>query len=176
MIQTERLILRALEPADVHALYRWENDVENWLVSHTTKPFSQASLEQFILNITDIYSDKQLRLMISLNDDDSTIGAIDLFECDFTHLRAGVGILIGEKESRGMGYGKEALDGLATYAREVLFLQQLYADVLANNVAAQRLFDAAGYEQTGIRKNWIRTSGGWQDLILMTKKLHGEKE
>ena len=176
MIQTERLILRALEPADVPALYRWENDPENWLVSHTTKPFSRKSLEQFVLNITDIYTDKQLRLMISRKDDGTTIGAVDLFDCDFTHLRAGVGILIGEKEGRGNGFGKEALNGLAIYARDVLFLQQLYADVMANNVAARKLFDAAGYEGTGLRKNWIRTPEGWQDLILMTKKLHGEEE
>ena len=59
-----KIFLRPLEPSDVDVLYSWENSTENWKISSTTTPFSRKILTDYVNSIQDIYSDKQLRLMI----------------------------------------------------------------------------------------------------------------
>ena len=46
----QHITLRALEPADVDLLYKWENDTSIWKVSNTLVPFSKHILEQYIRN------------------------------------------------------------------------------------------------------------------------------
>jgi diamine N-acetyltransferase len=112
MVKTD-IVLRAPEPGDVDILYQWENDREIWKVSNTLTPFSKYILEKYIENAhLDIYQVKQLRLMIDVISEDKpplTVGAVDLFDFDAHNLRAGVGILIGNKKDRNKGYATLAL-------------------------------------------------------------------
>jgi len=65
MLEGKNLKLRALEPSDIDLLYEWENNEKLWYLSNTITPFSRFTLEQYILNShQDIYTTKQLRLMI----------------------------------------------------------------------------------------------------------------
>ena len=95
MLKGNEIRLRALEPHDVELLYRWENDPAIWTISHTLTPFSQFTLKQYIASSAqDIYTSKQLRLMIDELHNRKTIGVIDIFDFDPFHRRAGIGILI----------------------------------------------------------------------------------
>ena len=127
------IFLRALEPIDIEVLYQWENNTENWQVSNTISPFSRFVLEQYIASShQDIYTNKQLRLMICLKTDTSitsetkTIGTIDLFDFDANNKRAGIGILIGETSERKKGFASEALQLLIDYCFDTLNLHQVY--------------------------------------------------
>ncbi|RLC22496.1 MAG: N-acetyltransferase, partial [Deltaproteobacteria bacterium] len=82
------MILRALEPTDVDVLFEWENNEKLWHLSNTITPFSRFTMEQYILNAhQDIYTTKQLRLMIDKKEPDGNnpIGSIDLFDFDPTN-------------------------------------------------------------------------------------------
>ncbi len=171
MMTGENIRLRTMELEDIDRLLDWENDSENWLHSNTLRPFSRGTIERHVMQSHDIYTEQQLRLMITLRKNDVTVGAADLFDCDFTHGRAGVGILIGEPEYRRKGIAVEALEVLANYSYEVLMFHQLYADVLSNNSASVRLFERAGFEQCGLRKNWVKHRNGFYDLILLQRIL-----
>ena len=163
--------LRAVEPQDLELLCRWENDPSLWTVSGTIEPFSHYSIEQFIQEQqAGIYLCGQLRLMI---DDTAgeTIGAIDLFDFEPQHERAGVGILVYDPAQRGKGYGAEALALLEEYARTVLRLRQLWCNVLADNVPSLTLFERAGFRRVGVKKEWIRTPEGYKDEVLLQKLL-----
>ncbi|MCC7303347.1 MAG: GNAT family N-acetyltransferase [Bacteroidia bacterium] len=166
MIKGGNIFLRALEPSDVDALYQWENDPEVWRVSNTLTPWSRHVLEQYILSShQDIYSTRQLRLVICSINDQSRLGCIDLFDFEPAHLRAGVGVLIS-REARGRGIGAESLDLLVEYAFKVLGLRQLYAGVTADNIPSQKLFESGGFVQTGLKKQWIRTAEGYVNEIF----------
>ncbi len=157
-IKGENIHLRALEPEDVDVLYKWENNREIWHVSNTQTPFSRYVLEQFLVNAhEDIYTNKQLRLIISPNENDSAVGAIDLFDFDPYHLRAGIGILIAE-ECRNKGYAFEALELLKDYAFNNLLLKQLYANVTVSAPSSLQLFEKCGFEKIGLKKSWNRVS------------------
>jgi len=162
-----RILLRALEPADLEILYKWENDQEIWRVSNTLVPFSRYILQKYIENShRDIYETKQLRLMIDLVDSNKkqiTIGAVDLFDFDPYHLRAGIGILIGVKKFRNKGLASKALTEIIKYSFDALQLHQLFANITIDNKISQHIFQKAGFTFTGIKKDWIKIPGGFID-------------
>ena len=166
MLRTDQLILRAMEPSDLELLYAWENDSKNWDVSNTLSPFSKATLARFINDSQDIYASKQQRLMIDLVAGNKTIGCIDFFDCDPKHKRAGVGILIAIEQERGKGYAKVALNELVDYSREVLDLNQLYCNILADNQKSIQLFQSVGFTQIGVKKDWCFLNGSWVDELM----------
>ena len=166
-----KIMLRPLEPEDIDLLYQWENDMELWEVSHTKTPFSRYILAEYIKNTTkDIYTTRQLRLVIE-NEESQSVGAVDLFDFEPFHLRAGIGILIHQEEDRQRGYAIDALKALARYAAESLGLKQLYANIASDNEASIRLFEKAGFKRAGVKKSWLKTPGGWKDELLVQKLL-----
>lgn len=161
-LKDDLISLRALEPDDVDKLYLWENDEEIWTVSHTLAPFSKHTLTRYIQNADkDIFESGQLRMMIDTRGGE-TIGAIDLFDFEPFHSRAGVGILIYKLEDRSRGYATAALNLMIRYCSEKLGLHQIYANILTDNEISIRLFEKAGFVLTGTKKDWIKESGHWQ--------------
>ncbi|MDD4426058.1 MAG: GNAT family N-acetyltransferase, partial [Mariniphaga sp.] len=129
----EKIRLRPLEPEDIDLLYRWENNREIWEVSNTHTPFSKYILAAYIQNSgKDIYETKQLRLIIETLEH-KPVGAIDLFEFDPYHQRAGLGILIHQPEDRKQGYATDAPAGMENHAVRFLGLKQLYANIAEDN-------------------------------------------
>jgi diamine N-acetyltransferase len=156
--------LRALEPEDLELLYEWENNSSNWIISNTVVPFSKYTLKRYLENShKNIYETGQLRLMIDHLPGNTTIGTIDIFDFDPFHKRAGLGILIAKEEYRRKGYASMAIVCLIEYCFSTLQLHQLYCNILANNCESMELFKKAGFVQSGIKKDWIKTSDGYLD-------------
>ncbi|PSR54432.1 GNAT family N-acetyltransferase [Adhaeribacter arboris] len=169
-LQGEHIYLRALEPSDLDFLYSLENDTAIWPVSNTTTPFAKHVLQQYLEQAAaDIYTIKQLRLLINTHQH-WAVGTIDLFDFEPIHQRAGVGIVIAPP-FRQQRYATEALQLILKYCREHLFLHQVFCSVSNDNVSSLRLFESAGFLAVGIRREWIRTPKGWQDVIEFQKIL-----
>ncbi|MGQ7868438.1 GNAT family N-acetyltransferase [Sunxiuqinia sp. sy24] len=157
---------RPLEPEDLELIYQWENDPEIWQVSNTLVPFSRYILKQYIAEShRDIYETKQLRLIIEIKSGQA-VGAIDLFDFDPYHQRAGIGILIYNKDEQGKGLATDALRLMALYATDILGLHQLYANITVDNQASIHLFKKVGFQYAGNKKDWIKTPEGWLDEEL----------
>ncbi|MBN2485049.1 MAG: GNAT family N-acetyltransferase [Bacteroidales bacterium] len=171
MEQSTTIVLRALEPEDIDCLYKWENDNSIWQVSNTIVPFSRYLLTKYIESAhLDIYQTRQLRLMADFFKDGlkvKTVGAVDIFDFEPFHQRAGIGILIGEKEERGKGYASAALAEIIHYAFNVLLLKQLYCNVETTNTTSINLFKKHGFIEVGVKKMWLRTSEGYKDEALL---------
>ena len=162
---------RALEPDDIELLYTWENDAEIWEVSNTYEPFSKYVLAQYIKESQrDIYETKQVRMIIETLEG-KAVGAIDLFDFDPFHFRAGVGILIHDKKDRKLGYATDALQLLCSYAANHLRLHQLFANISVDNLVSIQLFKKNGFELTGTKKDWRRTMDSWKTELFFQKIL-----
>ncbi|WP_299704931.1 GNAT family protein [uncultured Pontibacter sp.] len=168
-LRSEHTYLRALEPTDLDFLYTLENDTSVWHVGNTLTPYSKFVLEQYLENAAlDIYTIKQLRLVIC-NHEQEAIGAIDLFDFDPLHHRAGIGIVVSASY-RGQGHAAEALNLLLSYCQHTLQLHQVYCSVTATNHTSIKLFKNAGFEEVGVRKEWLRKSdGSWDDVVEMQR-------
>lgn len=166
-LENDIVKLRALEMLDVELLYEWENNTELWEVSNTIVPFSRAILKEYITTSRyDIYTTKQLRLVIEEKITQAPIGLIDLFDFEPLHCRAGVGIFI-HKSMGGKGYASEALLLLKEYAKDILKLHQLYANIQPQNKSSVALFEKFGFEVKYLKNDWIRTVTGWSDELFL---------
>ena len=162
ILENNSIRLRALEPEDLETLYIWENDVSIWHLSNTLAPLSKYALKKYLENAqSDIYETKQLRLIIELKQEKRPVGAIDLFDFDPFHQRAGIGILISELEDRGHGYASEALDSLIHYSFHTLGLKQLYCNITEDNQQSLNLFIKKGFVITGQKHDWIKREDTW---------------
>ena len=170
-IRGEKVILRAVEPRDVELMYRWENDPEVWAVSGTLAPFSAHQLMRFVEEQQyDLHESRQMRLIIETSSGEA-VGALDLFELDLLHRRAGVGVLIYAPEERRQGYASDAVETFARYGREVLGLHQLWCNVGADNAASRALFARCGFTETGRKHDWLWRPDGWHDELLLQRIL-----
>lgn len=168
LLSAENIILRALEPEDLEELYLWENDTSLWHLSSTTAPFSRYILKQYIESShMDIYQTRQLRLIIAQKETKKIIGAIDIFDFDPVNLRAGIGILIGNKKDRMKGFASEALECLMNYCFATLHLEQLYCNILADNKESLSLFQKFGFKINGNKQRWIRIGDNFHDELFL---------
>jgi diamine N-acetyltransferase len=169
-MNTVEIHLRALEPEDLLALEKIENDSTYWKYSNQTEPFSRVLLNQFIREQQqDIFQVRQKRFVIS-NQDKILLGCIDLFDFEPLHRRAGVGLYLLQ-EYRNKGIGSKALGLLAEYAKNILQLKTLYANIAIENMASKSLFQSAGFSQSGLKKEWNFYQGEFHDEYLYQKVL-----
>ena len=103
--------------------------------------------------------------MIVRKEDNATLGTIDLTDFDPHNLRAGIGILI-DNEFRAQGYASQAIELLKDYAFQFLHLKQIYAHIPTTSQASLKTFNKAGFQQTGIMKNWIRHINDFIDVEM----------
>jgi diamine N-acetyltransferase len=158
--ENELISIRALEPEDLEVLYRWENNVTIWKLGNTNVPFSKYVLRQYIeTNKNDIYTDRQVRLMIYSKELNIPVGCIDIFDFEPFHSRAGIGLLISETSFRNKGYASAAIDLVIRYCKDILSLNQLYCNITENNLPSLNLFQKKGFVISGTKINWHFESG-----------------
>lgn len=168
------LYLRAVESSDATMLYLWENNVDHWRIANTEVPFSMHAIHNLIEQYASIRTSGQLRLIICLNDSQLPIGAIDLYDINFRHGFATVGVLIAKQEDRNKGFAKEAFQLVINYAKEVLDLYNLQCFIQSDNLASIHLFEGLKFEKVGVRKEWYKFKNSRIDEICYQLCLKNE--
>lgn len=162
VLESGLIRLRAPEPGDIELLYQWENDPSNWKVSNTLTPFSKYIIARYIRSSQrDIYESKELKLIIDLKEENRSAGAIDLFDFDPYHSRAGIGILIAATSDRRRGIASDAVRLIISYAFGTLGLHQLYCNISADNEASIQLFVRQGFRITGNMMDWYKSGNSF---------------
>ena len=153
-LESDRLLFRALEPTDLERLYEWENDSSFWNTGNTLAPYSHYALKNYIEEAQKgLYECGQLRLMIERKEDGMVVGAMDLYNLEAHIRKAEIGLFVAP-EYQGMGYAKEALKQLQTYAFRFLRLHQLYAYIAVDNEACVSLHTDCGFQVSGTLRDW----------------------
>lgn len=160
--------MRAPEPEDLELLYEWENDSSLWIAGNTRAPYSKFQLREYISQAgNDIYSNGTLRLMIYDKISRDTVGTVDLFDFDIHHSRLALGLFVATA-FQGRGYASKSLNIVEDYVFNFLKINQLYVHIAESNLASRKLFEN-NYEKNGILRNWIKTPGGFEDIIVFQK-------
>jgi RimJ/RimL family protein N-acetyltransferase len=95
------------------------------------------------------------------------IGNTSLMGVDWRNRTAEFGILIGEADARGKGYGTEVTCLMLDYAFTALGLHSLYLRVHEYNLAGQRAYAKAGFREFGRRRESQFMGGHLWDVIYM---------
>lgn len=159
VVDGERLRLRDIEADDANETYvGWMNDPEvNRYTESRFSPHTPESIRRYIETITS--TDDSLFLAIVEKETGHHIGNIKLGDIDRHHGTAEVGIIIGDKNCWGRGYGCEAIDILAGYAFATLGLRKLTAGFYVTNTGSIRAFEKAGFVVEGVMKEQYISDG-----------------
>jgi RimJ/RimL family protein N-acetyltransferase len=95
------------------------------------------------------------------------IGNTGLHGIDYRNRTATFGIMIGEPECRGKGYGTETARLMLDYAFTALGLHNVMLTVYEFNLAAQRAYRKAGFREIGRRRSAKLMGGKYWDEIFM---------
>lgn len=158
--------LRAMEPEDLDALYRIENDRDVWDVGENNVPYSRYILHDYIANASaDIYADKQVRMVVE-NEKGQLVGVADVVNFCPSHARAEVSIVIC-REHRKKGYARAAIRQIMEYALRTLHLHQLYAVVREDNMPSLNLFSSLGFKSKTVLDDWLFDGKDYHNAVVM---------
>jgi len=130
-------------------------------------PFTREDEEGFFeMSLTNLGI---LPFTICEKENDRPIATAALTRDDFNPLSADYGILIGEKDCWGKGYGTEMTQKILHIGFEDLGLTRIHLRVFVENVAAQRVYEKCGFQKIGVAKKSILKSDGYHDCLLYEK-------
>ena len=95
------------------------------------------------------------------------IGQTDIFEVDWRARTGMYGLLIGEADCRGKGYGTETTRLMLDYAFTALGLHSVMLMTDAFNLAGQAAYRKAGFKEFGRRRECSYLNGQVHDIVYM---------
>ena len=161
----ERVVLRALEPEDADALWRWHNDpvVMRWM--HDPYP---SSLAQVRKELAERAPDGHASLTLMVEDGAGrTIGIVALHGAEPESGAAKLDIYLGEKNSWGQGFATDVMRTVCRYGFDKMRLHRIELSVADGNDAARRVYDKVGFVVEGRRREAFWRDGAWSDETVM---------
>jgi RimJ/RimL family protein N-acetyltransferase len=95
------------------------------------------------------------------------IGWTYLRDVDWRGRTAGFGIVLGEADARGRGYGAEATRLMLDYAFTALGLHSVMLTTDSYNLAGQAAYRKAGFKEFGRRRECALLNGAYYDWVYM---------
>ncbi len=168
LVETERIFLRETLPSDVNDEYvSWMNDPD--VVKYMEARFgkhTKDAVKDFVEK--KVKEENSILLAVVVKDKDKHIGNVKLGPINTEHGFAILGIMIGDKNYWGKGYGPEAIRLAVDYAFNNLGLRKINADVYENNVGSLRAFQKAGFQEEGRKKKQYFSDGKFIDAICLS--------
>jgi ribosomal-protein-alanine N-acetyltransferase len=164
-LEGEKVILRPLVETDITDTYlSWLNDEEVTMYMESgVFQNNMTGLKSFY----DCISKSKNDVMFAIMAGKKHIGNIKLGSINWVHRFADLGIMIGDKESWGKGYGTEACSLLVNYAFKKLNLHKVWLGVYANHEKAIQAYITAGFKIEGRMEKMYNFNGNYVDKVLM---------
>jgi RimJ/RimL family protein N-acetyltransferase len=159
--------LRRYEKEDLDRVLGWINDREITRFLSARYPFSRAQEEDWIDRVSKQPPSEGLSLAIELLSDSRHIGSIGLHEVRWEDRHTTLGIVIGEKDCWGKGYGTDAIVTLLRFAFNEMNLHRVTLDVLTDNDRAIASYRKCGFVPEGTLRQAYYQEGRYKDLLTM---------
>jgi RimJ/RimL family protein N-acetyltransferase len=147
-LQTARLLLRPIntEEDELEVYLGWLRDVEsNSFIQSARVDYGIEELIEFIRTVN---SDVNAILFgLFLKSNFQFIGTLKIQPIDFTLGTAWLGIMIGNPEFRGRGYGREAVQEVLKFLFNSLKLKEVFLGVDLKNFDAIALYETLGFSE-----------------------------
>lgn len=161
----------ALGPLDRQFLpdyLRWANDFAVALTSaDMLLPVTRDDREAWFERASQGADATVIRFTIFEAESGRAIGLANLHQIDHLHGTAEYGIVIGEADCRGKGYGTTVTRMMLDYAFRHLNLHNVMLRVYSNNPGGIRAYEKAGFREFGHRRECRLIDGRRHDEIFM---------
>lgn len=164
-IEGERIYLRPISMEDTERIVAWRNEGrvrKNFIYQ---EPFTKEGHEAWMR--TKVERGSTVQFIIHEKDTDRPVGSVYFRDIDPRNKKAEYGIFIGEADAAGKGIGTETARLAVAYARDVLKLHKLTLRVFADNGAAVKSYQNAGFVQEARLKDEFFRDGKYRDMLLM---------
>lgn len=166
MVLGELVKLRALEPSEAEALWRWNHDPEvmRWMhdgyaqsVAQVRKSMEERPRNTYgdVLYGIEVLSDARLIGLVRLRDTEPELGIAEL------------DIYLGEKDCWGRGYATDAMRAICRYGFQDMRLHKITLTVATENSAAHHVYQKVGFVVEGRLRQVLRRDGAWHDMFTM---------
>ena len=165
MMRGSKVSLAPLRDEDVAPLFEWINDRELVVLNAPYKPVHERDHVRWFDAIRE--RDDVAIFGIRLNEDDSLIGSCQLSAWIRCTACADLQIRIGVPDGRGRGHGTEAVGLLVEHAFRDLALRRVQLHVFADNAAAIRCYEKAGFVHEGVLREGAFIDGKPRHVVVM---------
>ncbi|HIP95838.1 MAG TPA: N-acetyltransferase [Anaerolineae bacterium] len=167
MILGQKVRLRAIERDDLPTFVRWFNDpeVRHYLTAYM--PMSLAEEEKWFEGQLQKQDGRIFAIEVIDGDQPVHIGNVGIHDVDWKNRAAEVGIVIGEKDYWGKGYGTDALKTLLRFAFQEMNLHRVQLRVHDYNARALRCYEKCGFQHEGRQRQALFRDGEYHDVLLM---------
>jgi len=165
-IETERLRLRWLEASDAPSLFRIFGDAE--VCRYWSRPPLEGlgAAEALREEVVRRFAERALfQWGIAERASHRVVGTCTLANLSAEHRRAELGYALA-REAWGLGYAREALEGLLDFAFRRLALHRLEADVDPRNARSIRVLEGLGFTREGMLRERYHLLGEIQDAAM----------
>jgi len=165
-IKGKKVILRAIEEDDLILLHKWANDPETQgAMGYIHFPSSMSFHRKWFEKLQD--DDLNQRFAIEAPNV-GLIGLSSLVDINWRNNRAWHGIMLGDVDIRGKGYGFDAVMATMRYAFEEMHLERLDGQMIEYNTLSIHFYcKKLGWKEEGRRRNWYYTKGRYWDQVIV---------
>jgi diamine N-acetyltransferase len=160
-----QIYLRLMEDGDAGLIVKWRNSEEVRSRFIYRELFTEEGHRQWVQTM--IETGKAVQMMICDMETDKPLGSVYIRDIDRSHKKGEYGIFIGEGEARGRGVGTGAAVLMLRYAFTVLHLHKVYLRVFADNLAAIRSYEKAGFAREGYLRDEVCIDGVYRNMLWM---------
>jgi RimJ/RimL family protein N-acetyltransferase len=159
--------LRAMEPTDADALWRWNHDPEVMRWMQDDYPQSLARVAKWLGEERGRNEHGDLLLGIEPRGDDRLVGLVRLHETEPELGIATLDIYLGEKDTWGKGYATDTVRTVCRYGFDKMRLHKITLTVVTENEAAWHAYEKVGFVKEGRLREVFRRDGTWYDEFTM---------
>ncbi len=167
MIEGKLVRLRAVEPEDAENAFRWMNDREVGRGLMARYPYSLESERDWVRNAVKPLDFGNARFAVETKDG-VHIGNCGLHGGNAESRRAELGIMIGEKEYWGRGFGTDIMLTLLRFAFAQMNLNKVTLGVFEFNERGLAMYAKLGFVEEGRFREDLFQDGRYWDLVRMS--------
>lgn len=146
-LQGQKVVLREKQLEDAERDYRWATDHELTRLD-AAEPYPMPYSTYLMSYPNGIFDSEKKQFAIE-SLDGIHIGNCTCYNIDRIHKEAEMGILVGDRDYWGKGYGADAVIILMKYIFEYLGMTRIFLHTLEWNIRAQECFKRCGFVPCG---------------------------
>ena len=158
--------LRAIEPEDLVLLQKWSNDPDiNYMLGGWHFPSSKQDQSKWYQTLSLTSNNQRFAIEVA---NLGIIGMANLVDVNWKDRNAFHGVLLGDLDVRGKGFGTDTVMTIMRYAFEELNLERLDTTIIEYNHASINLYtNKCGWVIEGRKKNYYYRKNKYWDVIII---------
>jgi RimJ/RimL family protein N-acetyltransferase len=165
-IRGEKITLRAVEKTDLDLFHKWANDPDLWSM---LGGWHFPSSSDYQLKWFEALQNDSCRQVFAIDTTDlGVIGTSNIIDIDWKNNHAFHGMMLGDKDIRGKGYGIDTVLTTMKYAFEELHFERLDGSIIEYNTTSYNFYcNKLGWKEEGRQRNWYWRCNRYWDKIMV---------